>query len=168
MINFSVKSKTNEQDRIFMWKVHRISSISDDPRKKVGSIIGCSDGSIVGMGFNDLKPGTENRKEILNNKEHKNKIITHAERNAIDNARNFLNFSSMGLEMCSIYVSFAPCEECAKYIIQAGIGRVVFPKMDPSSSWWESAERAKELMRNAGLELVEVEMQSVLQLKLCA
>ena len=168
MVNFSFKNKINEHDSIFMWKAHRVSSISDDPSKKVGAIIGYPDGSIVGMGFNDLKPGTENREEILNNKEHKNKIIIHAERNAIDNVRNSLNFSSMGLKMCSIYVSFAPCEECAKYIIQAGIGRVVFPKMDPSSSWWESAERAKELMRNAELELVEVEMQSVLQLKLCA
>ena len=168
MTNFDIKSKTNEYDMIFMWKVDMISCISDDPRKKVGAIIGCPDGSIVGMGFNDLRPGTENREEILNNKERKNEVIIHAERNAIDNALNSPNSSSIDWSICSIYVSFAPCEKCARYIIQTDMRRVVFPKMDPSSSWRESAEQAKELMSNAGLELVEVEMQPVLPLNLCA
>ena len=166
MSNFNVKNKINEHDRILMEKAEILSRMSDDPRKKVGAIIGYPDGSIVAMGFNDLELGTKNREKILNDKKLKNEVIIHAERNAINNASNS---SAINLAVCSIYVSFAPCEECAKCIIQAGIRRVLFPKMgDPSSSWWESAERAKELMRNAGLEFVEVEMQSALQLKLCA
>lgn len=166
MSNFNIKNKINEHDMILMRKAEMLSCMSDDPRKKVGAIIGYPDGSIVAMGFNDLEPGTKNREKILNNKELKNEIIVHAEKNAINNA---LNSSTINLAVCSIYVSFAPCEECAKCIIQAGIMRVLFPKMDnSSSSWWESAEQAKELMRNAGLEFVEVEMQSALQLKLCA
>ena len=169
MSNFNVKNKINEHDRILMEKAEILSRMSDDPRKKVGAIIGYPDGSIVAMGFNDLELGTKNREKILNNKELKNEIIVHAERNAIENASNALNSSAINLAVCSIYVSFAPCEECAKCIIQAGIRRVLFPRMDnSSSSWWKSAERAKKLMRNAGLEFVEVEMQSALQLKLCA
>ena len=166
MSNLNIKNKINEHDIILMKKADILSCMSDDPRKKVGAIIGYPDGSIAAMGFNDLEPGTKNREKILNDKKLKNEVIIHAERNAINNA---LNSSAINLAVCSIYVSFAPCKECAKCIVQAGIRRVPFPKMDdPSSSWRESAERAKGLMRNAGLEFVEVEMQSALQLKLCA
>lgn len=46
--------------------------------------------------------------------------VCHAETNAI------LNTNCSELKNCIIYVGLFPCNECAKFIIQAGIKQVVY------------------------------------------
>jgi len=83
-------------------------------------------------------------------REVKNMYSEHAERNAIYNAaRNSINI--MG---SSIAVSFHPCHECAKGIIQSGIRRVIYPAGSGIGSWAESIKEARFLFDKTGVEVI--------------
>ena len=75
---------------------------------------------IISDGYNGTPSGFEN---ICEDEDHKTKpYVLHAEANAITKiARS--NNSSDG---ATLYVTAAPCIECSKLIIQAGIKRVVY------------------------------------------
>lgn len=88
-------------------------------RRKVGALI-VKDKMIISDGYNGTPSGFENICEDENNKTKP--YVLHAEANAITKiARS--NNSSDG---ATLYVTAAPCIECAKLIIQAGIKRVVY------------------------------------------
>ncbi|NMA73601.1 MAG: dCMP deaminase family protein [Bacteroidales bacterium] len=88
-------------------------------RRKVGALI-VKDKMIISDGYNGTPSGFEN---ICEDENHKTKpYVLHAEANAITKiARS--NNSSDG---ATLYVTAAPCIECSKLIIQAGIKRVVY------------------------------------------
>ncbi|NLZ72640.1 MAG: dCMP deaminase family protein [Bacteroidales bacterium] len=88
-------------------------------RRKVGALI-VKDKMIISDGYNGTPSGFEN---ICEDEDHKTKpYVLHAEANAITKiARS--NNSSDG---ATLYVTAAPCIECSKLIIQAGIKRVVY------------------------------------------
>ena len=90
-------------------------------RNKVGCIV-VKDQMIVSDGYNGTPHGFDNRCEIRD--VTKNEVI-HAEANAICKLAKSTN-SSIG---STVYITVAPCFECAKLIIQSGIIRVVY--MDP-------------------------------------
>jgi dCMP deaminase len=52
--------------------------------------------------------------------ENKYFYTTHAELNAI------LNYGGGSLEGTKLYVSLFPCNECAKAVIQSGIGEIIY------------------------------------------
>ena len=72
--------------------------------------------------------------------------VLHAEANAITKVARSNNSS----EGATLYVTAAPCIECAKLIIQAGIRRVVF------SEYYRIAD-GLELLEKAGIECVYVD-----------
>lgn len=148
----------NEYDIKFMELAQQVSKKSDDPRKKVGSVIVNPEGGIVSMGFNNIPLGIKNREKILSNKEFKNRCIIHAEEHAIISTN--IRAALLG---CSIYVyPLPPCERCASLIVYSGIRKVVFLEVDRSSSWYKPGLLAQELMSDAGLKLVKIE-QSVVE-----
>lgn len=143
----------NEYDIRFMEMARQVSKKSDDPNKKVGAVIVNLEMGIVSTGFNNIPLGIKDREEILNNKDYKNQCIIHAEKEAIISVS-----TRAALLGCSIYVyPLPPCAQCASLIIWSGISRVIFPKVDKSSSWHKSVSFGKKLMIGAGLELVEVD-----------
>lgn len=88
-------------------------------RRRVGALI-VKDKMIISDGYNGTPSGFENVCEDDNNTTKP--YVLHAEANAITKiARS--NNSSDG---ATLYVTAAPCIECAKLIIQAGIKRVVY------------------------------------------
>lgn len=88
-------------------------------RRKVGALI-VKDNMIISDGFNGTPSGFENVCEDENNVTKP--YVLHAEANAITKVAASSN-SSKG---ATIYVTSAPCIECAKLIIQSGIKRVVY------------------------------------------
>jgi dCMP deaminase len=88
-------------------------------RRKVGALI-VKDKMIISDGYNGTPSGFENVCEDENNVTKP--YVLHAEANAITKIACSSN-SSRGATM---YVTAAPCIECAKLIIQAGIRRVVY------------------------------------------
>lgn len=105
-------------------------------RRKVGALI-VKDKMIISDGYNGTPSGFENVCEDVNNKTKP--YVLHAEANAITKiARS--NNSSNGATM---YVTAAPCIECAKLIIQAGIKRVVYSESYRLDDGIQLLKRAK-------------------------
>ena len=115
-----------QQDRLdqtYMRMAEELSKLSYAERKKVGCLI-VKDTQIISEGYNGTPTGFDNACEYYN---HLDEIYTkpevlHAESNAISKIARSTNSSSES----TLYVTLAPCFECSKLIIQAGITRVVF------------------------------------------
>jgi dCMP deaminase len=88
-------------------------------RRQVGALI-VKDNRIISDGFNGTPSGFENVCEDENN--ITKPYVLHAEANAITKVAASSNSS----KDATIYVTSAPCIECAKLIIQSGIKRVVY------------------------------------------
>ncbi|MDD5870700.1 MAG: dCMP deaminase family protein [Bacteroidales bacterium] len=112
-------------------------------RRQVGALI-VKDKMIISDGFNGTPSGFDNVCEDADN--HTFPYVLHAEANAITKVARSNNSS----EGATLYVTAAPCIECAKLIIQAGIRRVVF------SEYYRIAD-GLELLKKAGIECVFVD-----------
>lgn len=108
-------------------------------RRKVGALI-VKDKMIISDGYNGTPAGFEN---ICEDDNYVTKpYVLHAEANAITKiARS--NNNSAG---ATLYVTDAPCIECAKLIIQAGIKKVCYARQ------YRLAEGI-ELLNRAGIEV---------------
>jgi len=103
------------------------SQLSTAVRLKVGSVI-VKDNRIISIGYNGMPSGWDNECEY---KEYMpdgsdtavtKPEVLHAETNAIAKlARS--NESGLG---ATLYITHAPCMDCAKLIYQSGINRVVY------------------------------------------
>ncbi|MEG1544533.1 MAG: dCMP deaminase family protein [Tannerellaceae bacterium] len=113
-------------------------------RRKVGALI-VKDQMIISDGYNGTPSGFENICEDENN--ITKPYVLHAEANAITKVAASSN-SSKG---ATIYITSAPCIECAKLIIQSGIKRVVF------SEKYRVEDGCKLLLR-AGIQLDFIEI----------
>lgn len=88
-------------------------------RRQVGALI-VKDKMIISDGYNGTPSGFENVCEDENNVTKP--YVLHAEANAITKIARSGNNS----DGATLYVTAAPCIECAKLIIQAGISRVIY------------------------------------------
>lgn len=88
-------------------------------RRKVGALI-VKDKMIISDGYNGTPSGFEN---ICEDETGKTKsYVLHAEANAITKVAKSAN----NCDGSTLYITAAPCIECSKLIIQAGIRRVVY------------------------------------------
>ena len=95
------------------------ANLSHAKRLKVGSIV-VKDNRVVSIGYNGTPSGWDNNCEDKNYKT-KPEVI-HAEANAIAKLAR-TNESGLDSEM---FITHAPCIECAKLIFAAGIKSVYF------------------------------------------
>lgn len=147
---YSVMNKKQEQfDKSYLRMALVWSANSYCKRRKVGAIL-VKDRMIISDGFNGTPSGFEN---ICEDEEGKTKpYVLHAEANAISKVAKSGNDSSGA----TLYVTDAPCMECSKLIIQAGIKRVVY--------MIEYRVRdGIDLLRRAGVEVTKYELTEVKQ-----
>lgn len=125
-----------------------MSRRSKDPNHQVGAIILRPDGTLVSGGYNGFPRGTNDDPDLYADKLTKRLRTQHAERNAI-------NFARESLEGCTIFVSpLHPCSQCAGSIINAGIKKVVARvRLGAASQWQESFDVAAEMFAEAGVEV---------------
>lgn len=109
-------------------------------RRKVGALL-VKDRMIISDGFNGTPSGFENICEDPSTGKTKPYVL-HAEANAITKVAKSGNNS----DGATLYVTDAPCLECSKLIIQAGIRRVVYLIE-------YSVRDGIELLRRAGIEV---------------
>ena len=88
-------------------------------RRKVGALV-VKEKMIISDGYNGTPSGFENICEDDTNTTKP--YVLHAEANAITKLARSSNKS----DGATLYVTAAPCIECAKLIIQAGIKRVIY------------------------------------------
>lgn len=141
----------NDWDRRFLGLAQHVAAWSKDPSTKVGAVI-TRGRRIVSLGYNGFPAGVEDHKERYDDRETKYKMIVHAERNAII-------FAQQDLTGCTLYTTpFMPCSACTGFVIQAGIKRVVAPRLPDElrGRWSEDMEVSKTMFHEAGVELVLV------------
>ena len=100
---------------------------------------------IISDGYNGTPSGFENVCEDENNVTKP--YVLHAEANAITK----VSASSNSSKGATIYVTTAPCIECAKLIIQSGIKRVVYSEK-------YRVEDGCNLLRRAGVIIDYIEI----------
>lgn len=160
-----MNNSNHKWDLRFLELAKLTASWSKDPSTKIGAVVVGPDMEIRSTGFNGFPRGVEDTDERLNNREEKLALVVHAEMNAI------LNAARVGtrIEGCTMYLAATnksgavwggpPCVRCAVEVIQAGITTVVsYPKKSAPSRWQSSLAAAEVLLKEAGVNLVEVEM----------
>lgn len=136
-------------DERFLGLAEHVAAWSKDPSTKVGAVIADPMHRVVSLGFNGFPVGIEDD-ERLHDREEKYKLIVHGEINAI-------LFAGRPVVGCTLYtVPFMPCCRCAGQVIQAGITRVVAPRVY-NERWENDFAVTERMFREAGvtLELVE-------------
>ncbi len=114
-------------------------------RRKVGALI-VKDNMIISDGYNGTPSGFENICEDENGLTKP--YVLHAEANAITKVARSNNSS----EDATLYITDAPCIECAKLIIQAGIRRIVYSKS-------YRIDDGLNLLKRAGIECVKLQLE---------
>jgi len=126
-----------------------IATWSKDPNRQVGCVVVNADHNQLSGGYNGFPRGVADNDRLLD-RDTKLKIIVHAEANAVAaSARN-----GHSLKDSIAYITSNPCAQCAALLIQAGIVKVVFIKVD-RPRWVEEHKLALEILKEAGVEYEE-------------
>ena len=137
-------------------KAHLLSAynyarLSTARRLKVGCLI-VKNNRIISIGYNGTAPGADNNCEH----EHINAAtgqlelrtkaeVIHAEANAILKVAK----SSQSTDGSTLYVTYSPCKECSKLIIQAGIKQVFYSEEYRDTS-------GLRILREAGIAVIKL------------
>lgn len=134
---------------------------SPDPSTQVGAIIVERAGTLtLGTGCNEFPRGVHYTPARLE-RPLKYEVIEHAERNAIFDAA----FNGRRCKGATMYLTWGPCSDCARAVIQAGISRVVrhadateraMSAASPGKNWSESTSIADIMLRESGVEIIEI------------
>ena len=107
------------EDEYYMGIARQISIASVAKTKKVGALL-VKNRNIISFGFNGTPRGFDNSCEGDDNTTKPE--VLHAESNAIAKCAQSTLSSNDG----TLYVTMAPCFNCAKLIIQSGVIEVVY------------------------------------------
>lgn len=135
--------KQKQFDRSYLEMARVWAGNSYCKRRQVGALI-VKDKMIISDGYNGTPSGFENVCEDDNGLTKP--YVLHAEANAITKVAKSGNSS----DGATLYVTAAPCIECAKLIIQAGIKRVVYHDEYRVTD-------GVDLLRRAGIEVEKSE-----------
>ncbi len=133
-------------DKRYLSLAAEVSTWSRDPRKQVGAVI-VENNYVRGVGFNGFPRGIKDTEDRLNDKGYKNKLMVHAEVNAL------VASASKG---DTIYIwPCLPCTQCLGLIIQSEIKKLVTGPLDDNSNW--DQDLVIKLAEEAGLDVKIVE-----------
>ena len=107
-------------DEYFINITREVAQRSKDPSTQVGCVIVDEKNRPVSFWYNGRIAGAD-ESYFTRERPQKYYAIIHAEMNAI-------LFSKKNLEGCKMYVTYACCENCLKFVIQAGIKEVIYDK----------------------------------------
>ena len=153
----SLRTQRQHQVDLTYIKMAQIwSNLSHANRKKVGALI-VKNNTIIADGYNGTPSGFENECEIAINhedgsfKEYQTKwYVLHAESNALAKVAK----STQSSDGSTLYVTYSPCTECSKLILQAGIKKVVYLEEYRDVS-------GLEFLRKAGVEIKKIDLSSL-------
>lgn len=143
-------------DMRFIQMAEEVAKWSKDPRKKVGCVLvlGKRD---ISKGYNGFPEGLSDDFSRLTNPNFKDRVIIHAEVNAIVNAGKF----GVATEGATAYVSYHPCTRCASTLIQAGIKKVICPPPKLSDEKWrEDFQLASDILVEANVLTLYYELKA--------
>ena len=138
--------------QLYMDIATRVAELSHARRLHVGCVI-VKDDRIISMGYNGMPAGWDNNcEEVIEQHEDGGQIlktrpeVLHAESNAIAKLAKSSD-SGAGADM---FITHAPCMECAKLILQSGIRNVYFGMAYRDNS-------GVEFLKKSGVDVVQQE-----------
>lgn len=157
-------------NQTFMRIAYQVASESKAEKRKVGAVI-VKDNNIIALGYNGTPSGFDNycedEVENFSYEQNENKLeagenfgtkqkllktrpeVLHAESNAISKCAR----STYSSEGADIFVTTAPCIECAKLIIQAGIKNVFWSEEYKSMDGIRLLEKANIYVKRVIVKL---------------
>lgn len=136
-------------DQTFLALAKEVARRSKDPSTQVGAVIVGPDREVRSLGYNcfprDVDDGAPGRLE----RPLKYRWLEHAERNAIYNAARV----GIPLKGCGMFVSWLPCSDCARAIIQSGIANLVIEDLSIPERWREDFVTSLTMLREAQIGL---------------
>lgn len=139
---------TSKWKRRFLDLAAHVAEWSKDPSTKVGAVIVSYDRIVLGLGYNGFARGVDDSPERYDERSVKYKLVVHAEANAIVNSRGRIPSDA------TLFATKFPCSECAKLIIQSGIGTVVCPPPSADGVWAEDAAFSKQMFSEAHVQVI--------------
>jgi dCMP deaminase len=136
-------------DRRLFALANLVGDWSSDPNTKVGSVIVGPQNDIRAVGYNGLPRNIEND-SVLFAAPLKYLWIEHAERNAIYSAARI----GTPLPGCRMYVSWFPCADCARAIVQVGLSELICVEPDWSHKTWSDQFAQARRILEAGSVVV--------------
>ena len=136
-------------DAVYLKMADDLSILSHAVRRKVGCLI-VKDTQIISEGYNGTPRGFDNGCEYIDHVDHMytKPEVLHAESNAITKLARSTNSS----DGATLYVTCSPCFECAKLIIQSGIGCVVYKDLYTNKDCME----ALILLKKASIKVKQI------------
>lgn len=130
---------------------------SGDKDRKVGCVITDKDGRLLVSGYNELPTGCTPLEE-RRCRPHKYLWTEHAERRALNAAARF----GVAVDGGTAFVTYFPCAECARSMVDSGITAVRAPRPDIlHPTWGKSWQDALAIFRDAKVDLSFVEVPDV-------
>jgi dCMP deaminase len=138
-------------DNYFIRLAREASSRSSDESTQVGAIIERNK-KVLATGYNGFPSKVQEMKDRIISPEKYN-WVSHAESNAILMcAKEGINISGS-----TIYVyPLAPCNECAKAIIQSGVEKVIARVPITNDNWTRANQIAEEMFLEAGIKFNKI------------
>ncbi len=138
-------------DEYFMGIAMLSAQRSKDNNTQVGACIVNDQNKIVAVGYNGMPIGCNDDDMPWERDggflDTKYAYVCHAELNAI------LNRNEGSLKGCRLYVTLHPCNECAKAIIQSGIGEVIYASNKYANA--NNVQAATMMFSHAGVKTRE-------------
>jgi dCMP deaminase len=135
-------------DNRWMDMAELVSTWSKDRSRKTGAVIVDARNVLIAVGWNGFPRGLNDDAPERHDRPAKYQWTEHAERNAIYNAAASGN-STTG---CRMYLSWYPCADCARAIIQAGITELVAVEPDWNvAKWAADFAMVKIMLTEAGV-----------------
>jgi dCMP deaminase len=147
-------------DERFLGIAAQIATWSKDPSIGVGAVAVNGRRQILSTGYNGFPRGVKDTEERLMHRESKYAMTVHAEMNCVLSAA----YNGVSLDGATMYVHGVPvCADCAKSLVQAGVGRLVMRSRFPiSDKWLESfVEYTQAMFREVGIEWVMYNFDNV-------
>ena len=124
-------------DEYFMMLAHEVATRTTCMRRAVGALI-VKDRRILATGYN----GVREQLGVPSGQRHEICRGLHAEQNALLQAARY----GINIEGASIYITTQPCVVCAKMLINAGIGEIIYQNPYPD-------KLAMELLEESGIKM---------------
>ena len=144
MLNSKMENKQKSLDSKYLRMARIWAENSYCKRRQVGALV-VKDHMIISDGYNGTPSGFDN---VCEENNISFPYVLHAEANAITKLARSNNNS----DGATLYVTAAPCIECAKLIIQSGIKRVVYAET-------YRLDDGLKLLKRANIETVLLEVQ---------
>jgi len=127
--------------------------LSKDPSTKVGAVAIDDEFRVLATGYNGFPRGVQDLEERLCEQSLKYALTVHAEANIVAQSA----YSGVSIRGSTVLVtSLFPCVDCAKLLAQAGVKRIIAPRIQ-NERWKESNELAKLIFAESGVEVIEID-----------